>query len=73
MGRLLSLKEVRERLGLSRASVMRLIRTGELPAAKIAGRWRVDEDDLQRYIDQAKARTYEEIEPIEGQLSLFGN
>lgn len=73
MGQLLSLKEVQKELKLGRAGVMRLIRSGELPAAKVLGRWRVDKDDLQRYIEREKARTHSELEQIPGQLSLFGN
>jgi excisionase family DNA binding protein len=47
---LLSPAEVAERLGVSRKSVYRLVRSGELPAVKIGHAVRVDPDELEQYI-----------------------
>lgn len=42
-----------ERLGFNTATVIRLIKSGELPAMKL-GRWRIDPDDLEAFISKKK-------------------
>lgn len=55
MGKMISLEEVAERLGVSRSTAYRLVaQTREIPAAKIGRQWRVDPRDLERYILAAR-------------------
>lgn len=50
---LLDPQAVAYRLYYSVDHVRRLLRSGELPAIRLkSGRWRVDPDDLERYIDK---------------------
>jgi excisionase family DNA binding protein len=49
---MLSPAEIAERVGVSIDAVRRAIRAGDLPAAKIFGRVRVHQRDLDRYIDE---------------------
>jgi excisionase family DNA binding protein len=50
--RLLDPQAVAHRLYYSVDHVRRLLRSGDLPAIRLAsGRWRVDPADLERYID----------------------
>lgn len=37
-------------LGLSRPTVLKLCKTGVLPAGKIGTDWRIDRDELRKYI-----------------------
>ena len=48
--RLLPIRAAAEYLGVSRATVERLVFRGELPIVKIAGSTRYDVEDLDRYI-----------------------
>ncbi len=54
--RLLSLKEAAAMLGLSPASMRRLIWTRKLPAVRILRRIQLDTRDLDRLIEQSKER-----------------
>ena len=54
---LLTLAEVGARLGISRTSVWRLVRSGDLPSVRITETLRrVDPDDLERWIDERRQR-----------------
>jgi excisionase family DNA binding protein len=55
--RLVSLAEAAEVLGLSVASIRRLVRAGTLPAVRLTRRLRIDVRDLDRLVEQAKDRT----------------
>jgi excisionase family DNA binding protein len=57
--RFLLLTDVAEVLNISAAQTYALVRSGELPAIKVGGRgqWRVESQQLERYIQQAYART----------------
>jgi excisionase family DNA binding protein len=44
--RLLTIPETAERLRVSRVTVYRQIRSGDLPALKVGGQLRVDQDEL---------------------------
>jgi excisionase family DNA binding protein len=55
--RLVSVAEAAEVLGLSVASIRRLVRTGTLPAVRLTRRLRIDVRDLDRVVEQAKDRT----------------
>ncbi|MBA7640345.1 hypothetical protein ES703_48010 [subsurface metagenome] len=54
MGRLLSVKEVAGILGLSRAVILRYIRGGILPAIKLERAYRIDEKDLNNWLEKRK-------------------
>ena len=57
-GKLLSIDQVAEYLGVHRDTVYSLIRSGRLPALQLGGRkagWRITEEDLQGFIDHGKA------------------
>lgn len=61
MEKLLSIEEVAEILGLEYKTIYRLIRSGELPAARIGGRvYRVYRADLEAYLERQKQRVHEE-------------
>ena len=57
--RFIPLTEVSEILDISAAQAYALVRSGELPAIKVGGRgqWRVEAQELERYIQDAYART----------------
>ena len=54
--RLLTVEDVLGSLRVSKSTFYRAVRTGELPAFKIGGTWRVDPRDLATYIARQKAR-----------------
>jgi excisionase family DNA binding protein len=54
--RLLSLQQVAELLGVSTASVRRLLSAGQLPFVRFNRRLLVDVKDLDAFIEQAKQR-----------------
>ncbi len=53
IGRFLTLADTAEVLNVSMSQAYALVRSGELPAIKIgaSGRWRVERDVLESYID----------------------
>jgi len=57
--RFLTLPDVAEVLNVSESQAYALVRSGELRAAKIGGRgvWRVEQTELQNYIDRMYAET----------------
>jgi len=59
--RFLLLSDVAEILNISAAQTYALVRSGELPAIKVGGRgqWRVEAPVLEKYIQEAYARTRE--------------
>lgn len=50
MARMMSLEEAAERLWVSYTTAYRLVRRGELPAAKIGKQWRIEPEALEAYI-----------------------
>ncbi len=50
----LSIKDVAEHLNVEYKTVYRLVRQGEIPAAKVGGVYRIHCDDLRAYIQQQK-------------------
>ena len=48
--RLLSLKETAELLQLSGRTVMRMLKRKELPAFKVGGQWRINESQLNKWM-----------------------
>ena len=61
MEKLLSIDEVAEIVGLEYKSVYRLIRGGELPAARIGRVYRVSMPDLAAYLERQKQAVHEEV------------
>jgi excisionase family DNA binding protein len=59
--RFLQLADVAEVLNISASQTYALVRSGELPAIKIGGRgqWRVEEAELEAYIQRMYAETRE--------------
>ena len=47
----LSVQEVAKRLNVNPRTVNRMIDRGELPAYKVSGMFRIDEKDLQAYLE----------------------
>jgi excisionase family DNA binding protein len=60
MEKLLSIEDVAEILGLEYKSIYRLIRSGELPAARIGRVYRVNKADLAAYLERQKQALHEE-------------
>ena len=54
--RFLTVAQVQEELGLGRWAVLALLRKGRLPAFKAGGRWLVERDDLEAFIEREKRR-----------------
>lgn len=50
---LYSVKELEPILGVSDQTIKRRIKSGELPARKIGGKWKVTRSDLEEYISGA--------------------
>ena len=67
--RFLPLADVAETLAISAAQAYALVRTGELLAIKVGGRgqWRVEESELEDYIQRMYAQTRESLQALEGQ------
>lgn len=61
--KMLSLGEVREILNVGAPTLYALLRSGELRGVQIGGRgiWRISEDDLAAYLEQAYQDTQERI------------
>jgi len=50
----LTVEEVAKLLKLSKITIYRLIKTGEIPAYKIGASWRINKEDLESYIETKK-------------------
>lgn len=50
--KLLTTEEVAEILGMHEESVRRLCRQGKIPCKKVLGRWKVDQSDLEKWIEE---------------------
>jgi putative molybdopterin biosynthesis protein len=48
--------QVARRLNVTRLTVYRLLKKGEIDAFKVGDQWRIDEDDLKSYIKKQKKR-----------------
>ncbi|MEM3460280.1 MAG: helix-turn-helix domain-containing protein [Candidatus Micrarchaeaceae archaeon] len=49
-----TVKELMSILSLSDISIKRLLKAGKLKGFKVNGRWRVSEEDLKAFIEEAK-------------------
>ena len=65
-GRLMSVKEVADYLGISRLTLYRLISAGELSGFKIGGVWRFKEENIEDYL--ARTRTPDKGTRYRGRL-----
>ncbi len=61
MDKLMTIEEVAEYLNLEYKSAYKLVRSGEIPAARIGRVYRVSSDDLAAYIEQQKQHVYREV------------
>ncbi len=50
----LTVDEVAKLLKLSKITIYRLIKTGEIPAYKVGASWRINKEDLENYIESKK-------------------
>ncbi len=50
----LTVDEVAKLLKLSKITIYRLIKTGEIPAYKVGASWRINKEDLEAYIESKK-------------------
>lgn len=46
-----SVDEAAQALDIHRDTMLRIVRSGELPAIRVGGRWRIKEQDLIDYIE----------------------
>jgi predicted DNA-binding transcriptional regulator AlpA len=51
---LMTLEDVAVRCGFSYKAIWRAASRGDLPATKRLGKWRVDPDDLERWLDEGR-------------------
>jgi excisionase family DNA binding protein len=59
-GKLLSVKQVQEILGLSERTVFRLIKSKELQGFKAGRVWRFEESDIEDFIQRQRKKAEEE-------------
>jgi excisionase family DNA binding protein len=60
MEKLLSIEDVADILGLEYKTIYRLIRGGDLPAARVGRVYRVSRADLEAYLERQKQQVHEE-------------
>lgn len=58
---MLTLNEVAIELKVSRRTIYRWIKNGNLPALKLNGIYRIDERDFYDFLREAKSKTSEEV------------
>ena len=63
---MLTVKEVAERLSVSRSLAYRMIRSGEIPSYRIANCRRVSEEELQKYLEQSRTQKVSELPKANG-------
>ena len=51
----MTVRDVAAYLNVDEKTIYRLAQRGELPAFKVAGTWRFQREDLQRWIDERKS------------------
>ena len=52
MGRFLTVAEVARHLRVSNMTVYRLVKSGQLPAVRVGRGYRLQEDDVRKYLEQ---------------------
>ncbi len=53
---LLTLNEAADRLNISRSTMLRWLKTGKIAGVKMGRDWRIDPDDLDRFIEASKSQ-----------------
>lgn len=56
MGKILSLKQAAEKLGVTDRTVQNLILRGDLHGFQVGERWKVEEEELAAYIERQKQK-----------------
>lgn len=54
--RLIKPEEAAWRLGISPTTIKKWLRNGKLPGVKVGHLWRIDEADLEKFIEERKNR-----------------
>ncbi len=54
----MTVRDVAEFLAVDEKTIYRLAQQGKLPGFKVAGTWRFQMHDIQRWIDEQKRRTH---------------
>lgn len=63
---MLTVKQVAEKLSISRSLAYRMIRSGEIPSYRIANCRRVSEEELQKYLERAQSQRPIEMPKLHG-------
>jgi excisionase family DNA binding protein len=64
--RLLTLSEAAQLLQVSTRTLHRMIRSGNLPALKVGGQWRVRETQLEQWVEQRESSAIDAKKKSEG-------
>jgi excisionase family DNA binding protein len=56
MEKLLTLRQVSEKLQISENTLYKLARKGEIPAIKIGNQWRFKAQDIERWLEEQKRK-----------------
>ena len=56
MEKLLTLRQVSEKLQISENTLYKLARKGEIPAIKIGNQWRFKAQDIERWLEEQKTK-----------------
>ena len=54
--KILDVKQIQERLGISERTIFRLLKNGELTGFKVGRAWRFEESDLQGFIQRQREK-----------------
>lgn len=60
--RFLQITDVAEILNVSVRQIYSLVTSGELPAIKVGRSWRIEQDQLEQYIDRLYAETRRQVD-----------
>lgn len=63
---MLTVKQVADRLSISRSLAYRMIRNGEIPSYRIANCCRVSEEELQKYLESSRTQRVVELPKASG-------
>ena len=66
----LKLPEVARRLGVSERTARRYVRAGELPSVYVGNSYRVSEEDLEKYLEDARVRPGDDSGKVQAPLPL---
>lgn len=64
--RLLTAKELAERLQIQPLAVYKLLRTNKLPGFQIGSRWRIDAEELDRWLPEPVKHRQQRKSPFQG-------